>query len=633
MIARSGMAILGLVTIVAALPARGGEGPPTALARPNILWITCEDSSPNLGCYGDRFAVTPNLDRLAARGIRYTRAFSHAGVCAPSRSGLITGMYPTTLGSHHMRSIATLPEQIRPFPAYLRLAGYYCSNNAKTDYNFRVPEGTWDESSGRAHWRKRRPDQPFFSVFNLGITHESQIRADAAVLSRLDPGQRHDPARANLPPYLPESPIVRADWARYSDLITVMDMQVGDLLRQLEEDGLAEQTIVFFFSDHGVGLPRAKQWIYDAGMQVPLIIHVPAAFRAIAPGVPGSTVGRLVSFVDFGPSVLSLAGVRPPDHMQGRPFLGPLATEARRYVYGVRDRMDERYDVVRAVRDERYKYYRNYLPHLPHWPWLDYMELLATSREWRRLAAAGELSGATAFFAAPTKPLEELYDIQQDPYELHNLADSSEHRAALERLRQVHLRWVRETKDLGLLPEQDMHDRASGGAEYDMARRGDEVYPLERILEASLLVGQGPNALPAMITAMGDRDVAVRFWGAIALTNLRSAAHPAADALTRALSDRSSEVRISAAEALCGLDDSKLALAVLVESLRNPSPWVCLEAANVLDRIGEKARPVRASLQELAAIGGQEYQYVRWVLGHALRSLDASKAAERSTSQ
>ena len=252
--------------------------------RPNILWITCEDMSPNLGCYGDTYAVTPNLDRLAARGVRYTHVFSHAGVCAPSRSGLITGMYPTSLGSHHMRCTTTLPGFVKCFPEYLRNAGYFCTNQSKTDYNFPVPPGAWDVPGGaKAHWRNRQPGQPFFSVFNLTITHESRIRAK---YEKLD----HDPAQAVLPPYLPDTPLVRRDWARYHDLITQMDAQAGQLLGQLEEDGLADDTIVFFFSDHGVGLPRAKQWIYDAGTHVPLIVFFPEKYRHLAPG--GTRFGR-----------------------------------------------------------------------------------------------------------------------------------------------------------------------------------------------------------------------------------------------------------------------------------------------------------------------------------------------------
>ena len=582
--------------------------------RPNVVWITCEDMSPNLGCYGDTYAVTPNLDRLAARGVRYTRAFTHAGVCAPSRSGLITGMYPTSLGSHHMRCTTTLPDFVKCFPEYLREAGYFCTNQSKTDYNFPVPPGAWDVPGGaKAHWRNRKPGQPFFSVFNLTITHESRIRAEYEALD-------HDPTRAVLPPYLPDTPLVRRDWARYHDLITQMDAQAGEILRQLEEDGLADDTIVFFFSDHGVGLPRAKQWIYDAGTHVPLIVAFPEKFRQLAPARPGSTVDRLVGFVDIGPSVLSLVGLEIPEHVQGVAFLGPQSGEPRRYVYGVRDRMDERYDMNRTVRDRRYKYHRNYFPSRPFAPWLDYMERLATMQEWRRLDAEGKLTGVQAFFMRQTKPVEELYDVEADPFEQVNLADSPGHQDVLERMRAAHFDWVRRTLDLGLLPEQDMRDRAAGSSEYEMARRAD-AFPIDRIFSAAVLFGQGPGAVDELIRLLDDADGAVRFWAVIGLTNAGARDEPAVAALQQALADPSVEVRIVAAEALCRIDREEAALPVLIDAFDDESRWVRLEAANVLDRIGLKARPAVRVMQKAAEDTSRENMFIRWVVAHTLKQL------------
>jgi len=584
--------------------------------RPNILWITCEDMSPNLGCYGDEYAVTPNLDRLAGRGVRYTHVFSHAGVCAPSRSGLITGMYPTSLGSHHMRCSTTLPAFVKCFPECLRNAGYFCTNQSKTDYNFPVPPNAWDVARGaKAHWRNRRAGQPFFSVFNLTITHESRIRAKYDKLE-------HDPAQAVLPPYLPDTPLVRRDWARYHDLITQMDVQAGKLLAQLEEDGLTDDTIVFFFSDHGVGLPRAKQWIYDAGTQVPLIVFFPDKYRHLAPAEPGSTVDQLVSFVDIGPSVLSLLGLEIPEHIQGVPLLGPRAGEPRRYVYGVRDRMDERYDMNRTVRDRRYKYHRNYFPTRPFAPWLDYMEKLATMKEWRRLQSEGKLSGVSAFFMQDTKPVEELYDIQADPYEQVNLADSPEHLEVLKRMRAAHFDWVRRTLDLGLLPEQEMRDRASGSSEYEMARRGAEAFPIDRIFGAAVLSGQGPGAVPELLKRFDDEDSAVRFWAVIGLTNTAAREESAVTALQKALSGPSVEVRIVAAEALCRIDREDAALPVLLDAFAHESQWVRLQAANSLDRIGEKARPAIDIIRKAAGDPSRENMFIRWVMAHTLNRLE-----------
>lgn len=446
--------------------------------RPNILWISAEDLSPDLGSYGDDYAITPALDRLAREGARYTNAFSAAPVCAPSRSSIITGMYPTTIGSMHMRSKAVPPAGVKAFTEYLRAAGYYCSNRSKTDYNFeappsnRPPDTVWDDTSNRAHWRNRPdPKQPFFSVINLTVTHESQIRVDDAAFARniaaLKPNERHDPARAKLPPYYPDTPLVRRDWARYYDLITAMDYQVAEILQQLEADGLAEKTIVFFWGDHGRGLPRGKRWIYDSGIRVPLIVRWPGTIA------PGTVVDDLVSLMDLGPTVLSLAGVPIPAHMQGKAFLGPQKQTPRQYVYAHRDRMDEAYDMIRAVRDKRYKYIRNFYPGRPYAQHIAYMEEMPTMQEWRRLYKehmnalspdyGKALNPVQLLFFRPEKPREELYDTIEDPHEINNLADSPKHRAVLARLRLAFEVWRKETKDLGLVPEMELRERMRPG--------------------------------------------------------------------------------------------------------------------------------------------------------------------------
>ena len=452
-------AAFAIASVISAGSAHAAEA-----QRPNILWISCEDTSPDLGCYGDRYARTPNLDRLAAQGIRYVNAFAVAGVCAPSRSGIITGMYPTTIGTHHMRSQAVPPPHIKCFTEYLRAAGYYCTNNAKTDYNFECPITAWDDCSRQAHWRNRPNGMPFFAVFNLAVTHESQIRGDPAHFARrtadLKPSERHDPAKAELPPYYPDTPIVRGDWARYYDLVTAMDMQVGRILKELEDDGLADNTIVFFWADHGRGLPRAKRWIYDSGIRVPLIIRRPGRIHG------GTVCDDLISLIDLGPTVLSLAGVKVPAYMQGRPFLGDQGGEPREYVFAARDRMDETYDIIRAVRDKRYKYIRNFRPGRPYAQYIDYMEQMPTMKEMRRLNKAGELTGPQKLFFLPEKPEEELYDTKADPHEIRNLAGSQEHQDTLRRMRDVLARWMRETNDLGLIPEDELQERMRPGGRW-----------------------------------------------------------------------------------------------------------------------------------------------------------------------
>jgi len=431
--------------------------------RPNFLWISTEDISPDLGCYGDTYAVTPHLDAMAAQGIRYNRVFSHAGVCAPTRSGIITGMYPTTIGTQHMRCQGVPPHYVKCFPEYLRAAGYYCTNNVKTDYQFASPPAAWDECSAKAHWRNRPKDSPFFAVINFTTTHESQIRDHSPELMRrldgLAPTERHDPAKAKLPPYYPDTLKVREDWARYYDLITLMDKQVKEVLDQLEADGLAEETIVWFWGDHGRGLPRAKRWVYDSGTRVPLILRIPEKWRKLAmpdnPNAlrPGSVNDELVAFVDFAPTMLSLAGVEVPKHMQGQAFLGRHRAKPREYVYGGRDRMDEAYDLIRTVRDKQFRYIRNYMWYVSRGQTITYMDEMPTMQEMRRLHAEGKLQGPQMQYFEPTKPIEELYDTAADPYEVNNLAGDPKHQTVLERMRLAHLEWCRETKDMGLVPE------------------------------------------------------------------------------------------------------------------------------------------------------------------------------------
>ncbi len=455
---------------VIALAQQAPEPPaPNIRDRPNILWISLEDISPDWRCYGDAYANTSLLDRFAKQSVRFTRVFTHAPVCAPSRSGIITGMYPTSIATHHMRTKAVTPPEGKCFTEYLRAAGYYCTNNVKTDYQFDPPFTAWDESSNRAHWRGRRTGQPFFAVFNFTVTHESQVRDRSpqtrSLVAQLSPDQRHDPAKAILPPYYPDTPLVRRDWANYHDNITAVQKLVGGVLEQLDEDGLADDTIVWIWGDHGRGLPRGKRWVYDSGLQAPLLVRIPEKWRALVEGdragswQPGSVNADLVAFVDFAPTVLSLAGIDIPKHMQGQAFLGAKKPMSRKYVFAARDRMDERYDVIRAVRDKQFKYIRNFMPHLPYAQRIAYMDLMPTMREWRRLHADGKLDGPAAAFFQATKPIEELYDTELDPHEIKNLAGDPSYAKKLGELREELVKWMIQTQDLGLVPEPIL-DRA-----------------------------------------------------------------------------------------------------------------------------------------------------------------------------
>ncbi|MCH2100295.1 MAG: sulfatase [Planctomycetes bacterium] len=417
--------------------------------RPNILWLSFEDHGPQLGCYGDDYADTPVLDSLAARGVRYERCWSNAPVCSTARTTLITGRYATSLGAHHHRSRLACPEGVRFFPQLLREAGYFCTNNRKEDYNLAKPKGTWDMSGNAAHWRKRAEGQPFFAVFNITVSHESQIRKRPHEL-------KHDPDAFDLPPYYPDLPEIRRDWAQEYDKGTEMDARLGQVLAQLREDGLEKDTIVFAFGDHGSGMPRHKRWPGDSGQRVPLIVVVPDRWKHLAPKgyEPGALLQRLVAFVDLGPTVLSLAGVAADEGMHGIPFMGPANGPEKKYLFGYRGRMDERMDEVRVITDGRYVYLWNLDATRPHGAHVDYQFVTPTTRAWYEYArenpdAPKEIRD---YWFSP-RGRADLFDLQNDPHEIHDLHERGEDVPAMESLAQALMRKVIETQDLGFIPE------------------------------------------------------------------------------------------------------------------------------------------------------------------------------------
>jgi uncharacterized sulfatase len=595
-----------------------------AAERPNILWITCEDTSPHLGCYGDAEATTPNLDRLAAEGVRFTRAHHVHAVCAPARTGVITGMYPTSIGCNHMRSKGRLPADVKPFPYYLKRAGYYCTNNVKTDYNFHwIESEVWNENSRRAHWRNR-PDrpQPFFAVFNITLSHESQVWREnhARVVKDLPREMLHDPGKMQLPPYYPDTPKVRETMARLYDVITAMDVEVGRILQQLEADGLAEDTIVFFWSDHGDGLPRAKRWLYNSGTRVPMIVRIPEKFRGGEYGRPGTTDDRLISMIDLAPTVLRLAGVEPPSHFQGQPFMSDAQPAARRYVHAARDRVDERYDMVRMVRDDRYLYLRTYMPWYPALPVLDYAEKNEIRQEMRRLLAEGALPPVAAQYFATPRPYEQLFDTQADPDEVNNLAEDPMHSAALTRLRAECDRWMLESGDAHLLAEPFLEEADEQLGNRRAAVIGPEgKLRLRRVMDVAEAVSRGPAEAAVLTRCLADTDPAVRWWAAMGLGNDASLARAAEKQLQSVLSDKSPAVRVAAARALDRASQTREALPALTAAVNDKNASTALWAITVLDEMDERARPALAVIQ--AAADNHANEYVARVAKAALRQL------------
>lgn len=586
--ALASLAVVSLTGVVTAAP-----------ARPNILWLTCEDTGPQLGCYGDAYADTPHLDAFARRSLRYRVCWSSAPVCAPARTTIISGVYPTSTGSEHMRSGVPLPPWMKLYPQLLRAQGYYCSNNNKEDYNLVRTGKVWDDSSARAHWKNRAAGQPFFAVFNSTVSHESQIRTRPHTL-------RHDPAKARIPAYHPDTPEVRHDWAQYYDQVTAMDAQVGARLRELEDDGLMEETIVFFYGDHGSGMPRSKRWPYNSGLQVPLIVYVPEKYRALAPGdyQAGGWSERLVAFVDLAPTVLSLAGIQPPAWMQGHAFLGPHTTPPPKYLYGFRGRMDERYDLVRSVRNDRFIYVRQYMPHLIYGQHIGYMFQTPTTRVWKQLYDAGKLAPPKTYFWE-RKPAEELYDLRADPDEVQNLVDSPAHQEILNELRQAEREQALRVRDVGFLAEAEMHRRAAGTTPYELGH-DSERYPLVAIVRmADLATRPASNDLPRLKEGLRDADSAVRYWAAMGmLVRGKAAVSGARAALYQALEDDSPSVRITAARALGeygSATDLEKALATL-KDLVSPEAngaYASMLALNAVDALGEKAAPLRAQIASM----------------------------------
>lgn len=460
--------------------------------RPNILWLVTEDMGPYIAAFGDSTIQTPNLSRLASEGVIYPNLYSTSGVCAPSRAAIATGMYPSSIGANHMRTNSNMdqtglkayeavpPSEVKMISEWLRMNGYYCTNNYKTDYQFKAPVTAWDESSPYAHWRNREENQPFFSIFNFTETHESGLfepygfrHIETRHYRAGDRNYKWDKDRMTeketpvhldkntkfpIPPYLPNTEVVRNDmWKLYNN-ISEMDKQVGAVLKQLEEDGLLENTIIIFYGDHGGPLPRQKRLIYDSGLNTPMIIRFPNKKQA------GNKDEQLVSFIDFAPTLLSLVGIPAPNYMQGQAFLGKhQAKKERTYIHAAADRFDGITDVIRAVRDEQFKYIRNYRPEQGYYLPVKYRERIPTMQELLRLRKEGKLNAVQAQWFRENKPKEELYDCKADPHELNNLANNPAYRKELERLRAEMNRWIEDIGDQPNLPEEKLINQLWNG--------------------------------------------------------------------------------------------------------------------------------------------------------------------------
>ena len=508
------------------------------------------------------------------------------------------------MGTQHMRSIYPIPDEfIHFFPRYLRKNGYYTTNNAKKDYNTDDQPEAWDESSNKATYKNRKPGQPFFAVFNIGISHESSLHTSIP-----NDSLKHDPEKVPIPPYHPATPAMKHDWAQYYDKIEMMDERVGEMLRELEDAGLADSTIVFYYSDHGGVLGRSKRFMYESGLHIPLIIRFPRMYASLAPGKPGSRTDRLVTFVDFAPTLLSLAGIDIPAYMQGKAFLGKQQASPRQYAFAFRGRMDERIDMSRSVRDKQYRYIRNYMPHRIYAQYLEYLWKAPSMPSWQQAYRKGETNKAQSAFWQ-TKPAEELYDVTADPHNIHNLADDQAYRQVMSRMREANQQWQLEVKDIGFLPEAMMLDIAKKTTLYDYARSGQ--YPLKDIMQTAEMASAGEvSNLDKIKQKLQDKHPAVRYWAATGCTILGKQAAPAKEALRPLLKDTEVAVRIAAAEALYQLGEKKQPLAMLEDALRNDNQMARVQALNVLENMKlQDAAPAKAAIEALVTNDPQDQDY------------------------
>ena len=595
-------------------------------AKPNVLFIVIDDMNDSISLLDPKSPIkTPNIERLAAEGLTFNHAFSAAPVCSVARTTLATAMHAPRVGFqyHRKSALATLPPGVKPWSQVLREHGYYATNNAKTDYNFKVNmKQAWDMSSNKATWRKRpNKAMPFFHMQSFADSHESRLHFP---LKQMETPTKTSPDDVVLQPYFPDTPIMRYTKARYYDRMGIIDGHVGRIVSQLKEDGLLENTFVFYFGDHGGVMPRSKGYAYESGLHVPLVVRIPENFKHLVDHKRGARTDGFVSFIDFGPTVLNLAGIAPHKELDGRAFLGKGATAVdlakRDEVFGHADRFDEKFDMVRTYRKGSWKYIRNYQAYYADGLQNNYRYRQLAYDNWRDLYRADRLNPVQRQFFE-RRPVEQLFNLATDPHEVNNLAANPEHAERLKTMREAHYRWVRESRDIGLLPEPEIITREKVyGARYDILRQEGSTAVMKRLGETAALASSGPAALPKLLKAMSDPDAAVRYWGATGAGNIAPKKNAnALGAMRKALGDASASVRIAAGRALARMGEPAEALPTLKKALAGPHQWARLQAAIVLDEMEEQARPAIPELKK--ALTAQPNKYIVRVANRALNDL------------
>ncbi len=563
--------------------------------RPNVVWIVSEDNSVH---YLKHFflggAETPAIDKLAAHGLTFDHAFSNGAVCSVARTTLATACYGPRIGTqfHRRYSMAPMPDGLRMFPAYLRDAGYYTTNNSKTDYNATPGDEVWDDSSGQASWRNRSDKaQPFFHMASHAESHEGRLHFSREAFN--NEKTQHDPADVQLADYFPDTPLFRYTHARYLDCMSTIDDIVADTVAKLEADGLLEDTFIFYFGDHGGVLPRGKGYIYESGLHVPLVVRVPENFKHLVDRELDSRVEGHVEFVDFGPTVLQLAGVDVPEQVDGKPFLGAgiSATEvdARDESFGYADRFDEKYEFIRSLRKGRFQYIRHYQPWLPDGLQNNYRYKTLAFTEWRELFNAGELIGPQAeFFKA--KPIELLFDCEADPHQVKNLADDPAHAKTLATLRGRLTEKLKALPDLSFYPESMlMSDAMTNPVAFGQNQKAEIA---ELVDLANLALGPFTQAKAGIATAIDSIQPVKRYWAAMVCSAFGDEAAEFAPQFMSIVTDDKPIVRVRAAEFLgiLGKIDPQIALTEVVNTTLD-DPVVITEALNSIVYFQDCATP------------------------------------------
>lgn len=596
--------------------------------QPNILWITWEDTSSQfIGCYGNKLGQTPNIDRLASQSVRFTSAFSTAPVCSPSRSTIITGCLTEMLGTGHHRSYYPIPDFIKGFPYYLKREGYFTSNNLKTDYNIgnkNFVHEMWDECFGNggwgtsygdntdtfyenyreAGWWHRKPDQPFFSVFNLMNSHQSRTMTfpykwySEKVLGRLSAEEIISPDEIKIPPFYRDTPEMRREVSRVYNSLRLTDKEFGGIIACLEKDGLKEDTIIFCFADHGEGIPKGKTSAVVLGFQVPFFIYFPPKFQHLSPWPIGQTTNELVSTSeDVAPTVLSIAGVNIPEYMTGRPLAGIYRKPPRPFVWGARNRIDESPDVSRCVTDGRLFYTRVFMPQLPMVEYMKYEDVANITRTIRADYASNLLNPTQAELVEPRRPIEYLYDIQRDTWQIDNLATNPEYRSQLQKMRKILQGHLLETKDILFMPEYEMAQRSQQTTPYEF-RMNEESYPLGRILDAANLIGH-PSSIKRQLELLKDGDATVRYWAAVGLDAQGDGVKPFRKDIDEGLNDPHPSVRIVMAGIAHKLYQDPEGQKVIEEFLQERNEHLILHTLQIVEYSRDKAKPFIPILNNL----------------------------------